>query len=145
MNEEILGKTNARSISGCRVLLVEDDNFIAFELLERLQDAGAIVLGVAPSVELALDTLRTLDQPPHVVSLDFQLIDGTSLKIAEQLERLNIPFLFATGAPQLIPEPYRTHPVCLKPFLLHVWLNALAEIAEPYGGDESQANVFDTP
>lgn len=116
-----------KSLAGCRVFVVEDEGLIALDLTEHLEQAGAIVLGPASSVQQALKTLSTLDPLPDVASLDLMLVGGTSIRIAEELDRLRVPFIFTTGTPELIPEPYRQRLACPKPVLALAWLNALAE------------------
>ena len=118
----------ATILTGFRVLVVEDEWFIADDLAWHLETAGAIVLGPVPSVREALNILNTPDQLPDVASLDFNLLAGdTSIRIAEELDRLYIPFVFATGTPELIPVLYQMRPVCPKPVVSAAWLQALAE------------------
>lgn len=119
---------SAKSLAGCRVLVVEDEYLIALDLTDHLEQAGAIILGPVSSVSEALDILGTLDRLPDVASLDLKLADGTSIRIAEELDRLGVPFIFATGTPELIPDSYRERFSCPKPVMARVWLNALAEV-----------------
>ena len=41
-------------LAQCRILLVEDEYMLAFDLLSELEDRGAIVLGPEASVDAAL-------------------------------------------------------------------------------------------
>ena len=116
-----------KRLTGCRVLVVEDEWLIALDLVEHLEEVGAIVVGPVSNVPEALETLRTLDRPPDVASLDLKLAEGTSIRIAEELDKLGVPFIFATGTPDLIPDPYRQRVTCRKPILALAWLDALAE------------------
>lgn len=123
----------ATSLVGCRVLVVEDEWFIADELAWHLEKAGAIVLGPVPSVLEALKMLSTLDRLPDVASLDFKLADDTSVRVAEELDRLYVPFVFATGTPELVPVLYRLRLFCPKPVVAAAWFDALAMTARPGG------------
>lgn len=117
----------ATILTGFRVLVVEDEWFIADDLAWHLEKAGAIVLGPVPSVREALKILNTPDWLPDVASLDFNLLAGdTSVRVAEELDRLYVPFIFATGTPELIPVLYQMRPVCPKPVLAAAWFHALA-------------------
>lgn len=120
-----------KKLTGCLVLVVEDEPLIALDLTKHLEEAGAIVLGPVSSVPEALKILGALDRLPDVASLDLKLAEGTSIRIAEELDRLGVPFIFATGTPDLIPEPYRQRLICPKPVLARAWLNALAEMMAP--------------
>lgn len=114
-------------LTGCRVFVVEDEWFIAFDFKEHLEQVGAIIQGPASSVREALEILQTLDRLPEVASLDLMLPDGPSIRIADELELLGVPFIFATGTPEMIPDRYNTRTVCSKPVGERAWINALVE------------------
>lgn len=84
------------SLRGRRVLVVEDEFFLADELDGALQDAGADVLGPVPSVEAAIDLLAR-QAAPDVAVLDMNLGGDMALPIADELVARGIPFLFTTG------------------------------------------------
>jgi DNA-binding response OmpR family regulator len=87
---------SAYSLAGFRILVVEDEYLIATELKRWLQEAGVEVLGPVPSVEQALDLIE--DERLDAAVLDINLGDGdTSFPIADRLEVLKVPYLFATG------------------------------------------------
>jgi DNA-binding response OmpR family regulator len=87
---------SAYSLAGFRILVVEDEYLIAMELKRWLQEAGVEVLGPVPSVERALDLIE--DERLDAAVLDINLGDGdTSFPIADRLEVLKVPYLFATG------------------------------------------------
>lgn len=83
-------------LSGRRVLVVEDEYLIAAEVKRWLQEAGAEVIGPVPSVDQALDLVE--DQRLDAAVLDINLGHGdTSYPVADRLEMLRVPYLFATG------------------------------------------------
>lgn len=102
--------------SGCRVLVVEDEYLIAIELKRWLQDAGVEVIRLVPSVEQTLDLVE--DHCLDAAVLDINLGDGdTTYPIADRLDVLRVPYLFATGEvhraraggysnPPLLEKPY---------------------------------------
>jgi DNA-binding response OmpR family regulator len=67
-----------------RVLIVEDEIFIAAELEDTVRDAGAQVIGPAMS---APDALRLIENQ-HITAaiLDVRLGDHDSLDVARRLE-----------------------------------------------------------
>jgi CheY-like chemotaxis protein len=86
----------AASLAGCRILVVEDEFLIAMEMKRWLQAAGAEVLGPVPSVDRALDLIK--DQRPDTAVLDVNLgYDDDVYPVADKLNVLGVPYLFATG------------------------------------------------
>jgi len=78
-----------------RVLIVEDEVFIAAELEDIVRDAGAEVVGPAMS---AHDALRLIENHEITAAiLDVRLGDHDSLPVARRLVAAAIPFIFHTG------------------------------------------------
>src|SRR5262245_7459490 len=88
-----------------RVLIVEDDYFLAHEIADSVADTGCVVLGPVPSVNAALEILRV--DLPDIAVLDLMLDDETAYPIAEILRCNAVPFIFATAYSGSIPEEYR--------------------------------------
>ncbi|MBE7199343.1 MAG: response regulator [Parafilimonas terrae] len=107
----------ALPLDGRRVLIVEDEYLIAMEVKRWLQHAGADVLGPVPTVQRALDLIEgdTID----AAVLDLNLGDGaTAFPIADRLDALGVPHLFATGDVQLgRGSAYGDRPRLEKPFV----------------------------
>jgi CheY-like chemotaxis protein len=96
--------------------LVEDEFIAALDLQILLYRFGCEVLGPVGSNAEALVLLR--HERPQAALLDLQLRDGLALPIAEQLDRMQIPFLLATGrlhqalsSPLLAGAPILSKPV----------------------------------
>ena len=69
---------------------------IATALKHWLHEAGAEVIGPVPSVDQALDLIE--DHRLDGAVLDINLGDGdTSYPVADRLDVLRVPYLFATG------------------------------------------------
>ncbi|MBW9052465.1 hypothetical protein [Rhizobium mesosinicum] len=101
-------------LEGYRLLLVEDDYYIAADARQRLNSLGAEVLSVS-SVPAALDIAE------HEHGLDGALLDvnlsGEMVyPVAAVLKMRQIPFAFVTGYDdRLLPPFYRNDQVFTKP------------------------------
>jgi two-component SAPR family response regulator len=103
------------SLKGRRVLIVEDDYFMAEELRAELQRAGAEVVGPVGRVSEALDLVER-DKPIHGAVLDINLAGEMVFDVADALRARNVPFVFATGYDaETIPAAYATVTRCEKP------------------------------
>lgn len=100
---------------GRRILLVEDEYLIAELLEEWLSQAGADVFGPVPSVEQALSIIEAHALDGAV--LDVNLGPGrTVYPVADRLNELGVPYLFATGDVRIADDPaHRTRPRLDKP------------------------------
>ena len=112
------------TLTGRKVLVVEDDYLVGADLAGMLERAGAEVIGPATSIREALDALGAL---PDVATLDVQLGAETSFPIADELAKRGIPFIFATGTAEKIPSAYRSRLLCQKPLSDRIILKALAD------------------
>ena len=84
------------ALAGRRVLVVEDEYFIAEDLDSSLKAAGAVVLGPVPSVEAALAMLNC-EPAPDTAVLDVNLGGEMAHPVADALISRGVPFLFTTG------------------------------------------------
>jgi CheY-like chemotaxis protein len=99
---------NNRLLQGCRILVVEDEAMIAYDLSSSLQEAGAEVLGPRHTVESALDLLRE-EQDVHGAVLDVNLGGAMVFPVADALALRGVPFIFATGYPRaVLPSRYNS-------------------------------------
>jgi ActR/RegA family two-component response regulator len=108
--------TNAQgSVTGKRVLVVEDDYFIAKALARSLRAGGADVLGPVATVADAMDLIDT--EPLDGAVLDINLRDGDLVfPVADALTERAVPFIFASGySSGAIPERYAGIVRCVKP------------------------------
>ncbi|GLK78638.1 HWE histidine kinase domain-containing protein [Methylopila turkensis] len=106
----------AAPLGDIRLLLVEDQMLIAMDVEAMLAASGMTNVSTSGS---AADALRHLMQfAPDAAVLDVNLGDGTSIAVAEELVRRNIPFVFATGYGDrsMIPEVFSDIPVVRKPY-----------------------------
>ena len=105
----------ALPLAGCRVLVLEDEYYIAADLEATLSSAGAKVVG--PISELS-KALEQVDQDGFDVAvIDITLRSESAYMIAHELQRRRIPFVFATVyAAQDIPARYRDVTLWGKPY-----------------------------
>lgn len=89
------GRTGERLL-GKRVLIVEDEALLAFELQLAFEDDGAEVVGPAHSLMHALETI-THDRNIDYAVLDVDLGGEDVYPIAELLFQRGVPFVFHTG------------------------------------------------
>jgi two-component sensor histidine kinase len=112
----------SETLTAACVLILEDQFVIAVGLEQILMDAGINDVITAGSEAEALRLL--LSRMPNVAVLDVNLGNGTSIMVADELARRNIPFLFATGYGDsvIIPEHLKHVPVLRKPYDAHSML-----------------------
>ena len=104
-----------RGLKGVRVLVVEDEAPIALQLEDILVEAECVVVGPASRVAQALKLAEKNDV--DVALLDLNIAGELVYPVADALERLGRPYIFATGYDgSNIAEPYRRKPILKKPF-----------------------------
>jgi light-regulated signal transduction histidine kinase (bacteriophytochrome) len=109
------------------LLLVEDQMLVAADVETMLLDHGITKVTTVPSAAEALRQLRTFT--PHIAILDVNLGSGTSLPIAEELVRRDVPFVFATGYSDqsVIPASFSA-PVVRKPYEATALIGAVIRV-----------------
>ena len=103
------------SLRDCRILVVEDEYFLAAELEQELSEAGAVVVGPVPSVK---DAVGLIERTPSLdgAVLDVNLGGDQVFPVADRLLVQGVPFLFVTGYhAQGVPAPYGHVPRLEKP------------------------------
>ncbi len=114
-------------LQGERILVVEDEYFLADDLVQALTRAGAKVIGPASTAEAALALLE--DGAPDLGILDINLKGDISFAVADAMAERNLPFVFATGYDEgTIPERHAARPRWQKPFDADELMKALAEL-----------------
>ncbi len=113
-----------------RILVVEDESFIALFISEVLETAGFEVVGPWPTVSQALAQLAIPDCCDAAV-LDASLRNESAVAVAKALVALEIPFVVTTGynksqlPPELAAVPILAKPVNTEELIAHV-LRALS-------------------
>ena len=117
------------SLAGKRILVVEDEYFIAFDIKRALVKEGADVVGpvgdAAKGLALASDAL-------DAAILDVNLEGTNSFPIADRLRVRRVPYMFLTGYDDwALPEIYRSAPRIAKPFPMRAVLDCIAHLVQP--------------
>jgi DNA-binding response OmpR family regulator len=98
-----------------RILIVEDDPLIGFDLAVELEDVGFAVVGVAPTVAKALALFE--QHGCDVAILDVNLGRETSARVATMLAGAQVPFIAVTGySVDQCPLEFASVPLVSKPF-----------------------------
>jgi DNA-binding response OmpR family regulator len=114
-------------LTGCRVLLVEDEYYIADDLRNALEACGAEIVGPIPSLVEALPLAES--ESLLCAVLDINLRGKSSFELAEALSRRNVPFIYSTGYPKsTVPESLKGTAHLEKPFRVEELLNAVEAI-----------------
>jgi CheY-like chemotaxis protein len=81
----------------CRILIVEDDALIAFDLRQTIEELGGAVVGQASRTVDAIGL--AVKHRPDVVLMDVRLGDGSDgIDAARGIRRLqDVPIIFVTG------------------------------------------------
>ncbi|EDQ05821.1 hypothetical protein DSM14862_02805 [Sulfitobacter indolifex] len=101
-------------LAGLRVLIVEDEPFIALDLAFGVEEAGGVPLGPASSVAQALRLIE--NELPDAAIVDVDLPDGKIGPVLAVL-RPRVPVVVHTGVglPETLREAHPELLVCTKP------------------------------
>jgi CheY-like chemotaxis protein len=99
-----------------RVLIVEDDPFIAMDIetavAEQFGDEVELIV-----VESVAQARRAVAGRLSCALLDIDVIDGKTFEVADALQKTGVPFAFVSGsAPHEVPKPLRQARFLRKPF-----------------------------
>jgi DNA-binding NtrC family response regulator len=127
-----------------RILVVEDDALLAWELQDILSGHGYEVLGPISRLSILLRHLRKiLPEAASEPAIDAAILDvtidgGLVFPAADMLARANVPFAFVSGhARQMLPELHRQRPLLNKPICPDDVLSIVAELIETLEGPAS--------
>jgi DNA-binding response OmpR family regulator len=113
-------------LSGRRVLVVEDEWFIADEISAALDRHHAHVVGPVADVDAARALLR--QEPPDCAVLDINLRGEMVFALADELAAAGVGVVFATGYDAaMIPPRFADAPRFEKPLKIEELLRAVAQ------------------
>jgi light-regulated signal transduction histidine kinase (bacteriophytochrome)/CheY-like chemotaxis protein len=126
-------EVNSQLLEGKKVLLIEDSLIIALDAEDILRRLGAEDVVTDGTVPGAIANIASLE--PDLAVLDINLGDHNSFAIADRLDDLGIPFMFATGYGEqaMLPDRHRPRTVMQKPYTLQVMARYLPELLDPPG------------
>ena len=114
-----------------RILIVEDDPFIAMDIesavAEQLgADAELIV------VESVAEARRAASRQLSCALLDIDVVGGKTFEVASALQQTGTPFAFVSGsAPHEVPAPLRNARFLRKPFSIREVAAFVVSAIEP--------------
>lgn len=108
-----------------RILILEDDPFIALDLQSILEADGHEVIGVFDSVD---DAYEHIEDNFDYALLDVDVVGGKSFGVASALIERRIPFAFVSASsPGELPHALRQAAFIPKPFEERTILKSLAD------------------
>jgi DNA-binding response OmpR family regulator len=111
-------------LAGLRVLVVEDDYFIADEICTTLRNGGAEVVGPSPDLQHGLDLVKR--ERLDCAVLDINLHGDLAFSLATELRKRGTPSIFATGYDQsVLSGPFSDSVRLEKPVNLNELLRAV--------------------
>jgi len=117
-------------LNGKRILVIEDEYYIASDLKRALLREGAVVVGPFNTVPQGLAAVS--NDPIDAALIDVNLEGVTSFPIADKLDERGVPYTFLTGYDgTTLPDRYRDRPRLAKPFTMEIVLNSLRDLICP--------------
>ena len=105
------------SLTGRRIMILEDEAMVSLLLEDMIEDFGAELAGSYSRLERAM---TAVEGGLHfdVALLDVNVAGERSFPLAEALAARAVPFVFTTGYDRSgLPEAWRDAPSLRKPFL----------------------------
>jgi CheY-like chemotaxis protein len=118
---------DAGSISGHRILIIEDEALVAMVFVDMLEEIGCEIVAVASTLDEGL--ARAREARFDLAVLDFNLGGVTSLPIADMLLEDGRPFLIVTGyGPAGLPPHLHGTPILTKPISVAEFEKAIGDL-----------------
>ena len=135
----------AQELAGFRVLVVEDEYFLAVELEDELEMAGAVVIGPIGDLEGALQQVR--GDGFDLAVLDLNLGGNRAYPVADALAERGVPFVFASAYTSAeIPLRHEHVRLVEKPYSPSSLIKGLIELTTNASRPASlQAGAFREP
>jgi DNA-binding response OmpR family regulator len=122
------GRTDA--LASIRILVLEDDYYLATDLQQVLEAAGATVIG--PFGDEAQAAYALAELKPSCAFVDVNLGDGPSFDLPRQLLGSKVPFAFVTGYDAgTIPQAFAAVPRLEKPIDAKIVVDMAMRLLRP--------------
>ena len=111
-------------LAGRRILVIEDEYYLAMELQDEIEQAGGAVIGPCADAKTCLTLLKGDRADAAIV--DINLGNGPSFEVADALRSIGVPFLFLTGYDaETVPDRLRDVLCVQKPANIALLLREL--------------------
>ena len=120
-----------------RILIVEDEPFIALMIEEMIEELGYQVAGTAHTMAIAGQEFAKRNY--DLVLLDLNMGGQYHAATADHLLGWNVPFAFVTGYDYLVEPRHQDIPVLQKPFELDDLRALLKDLLRPESARLAQA------
>jgi len=127
---DAVGADRSSSLSGKRILVVEDEPLVALDVVATLENAGVVIAGPvgSPAEALALIDDVQLDGALLDANLGGRPVDD----VAAALVRRQVPFAFVTGyGRDGLPTAFAAAPILPKPFSQEQLLDTATDLVRP--------------
>lgn len=114
-----------------KILIVEDEAFVAMDIADALEDHGFELAGIAMNVKQALDLID--ECRPSAAVLDVNLGKEFVWPVARQLKQLQVPIIFSTAdlAHGELHDEFVSEPKIEKPLIVDRLIGEIASLAWP--------------
>lgn len=118
-------------LPGKRVLIVEDNPILAYDISDLVEEFGASPIG--PALDLEAGIRLVSENELDAALLDIDLGGEYVWPIAEALDRHKVPFAFVSAQcrDDEVPEAFRSRPCIDKPALPSEIIEALVGFIAP--------------
>jgi CheY-like chemotaxis protein len=117
--------SETEAMAATRILVIEDEFFIALDISSILEQAGLVVIGPAANVADALEAIGSEEIDGAL--LDAHLAGEPVGRVADALKARAIPFAFVSGyGREQLPAAYQDAQLVKKPFTGRDLLAAIA-------------------
>lgn len=128
---------DSQGFAGARILVVEDEFYLADDLAQALHRRGAEIVGPVATAEAA-DELVAAGRIDYAI-IDLNLRGDRAFALADRLRQADIPFLIASGySSHSLPERFRAVPQVEKPCDVEKLLDSLLALM-------AERNRMDSP
>ena len=119
-------------LRGKRILVAEDEYFIADAVVEMLEEEGAVVVGPVATVDAASRLAAAQETGLDAALLDVNLNGRMIWPVLDLLAERGVPVVLATGYEAgAVPQAYSHLPRCEKPVMVRDLLRTLAKRISP--------------